>query len=88
MQEVQPGWKEVAAITWLLIWRGALGGFAIGFVLGLIVNLVMGFAFGKILGSQLNLSIGLIIALVWWPLVVRMALGKRYRGFRIALVPA
>jgi hypothetical protein len=25
--------------------------------------------------------------LLWWPVVVRMALRKRYRDFRIALVP-
>lgn len=86
MQEIQPGWKEAAAIAWLLIWRGALGGFAIGFVLGLIVNLVAGFAFGKVLGSGLNMAIGLVVALAWWPFVVHMALAKKYQGFRIALV--
>jgi hypothetical protein len=26
------------------------------------------------------------VALIWWPQVVRMALKKRFRGFRLALI--
>ena len=86
MQEVEPGWNEIGRITWFLIWRAIMGGFVAGFVLGLIVNLVAGYAFGVVMSREVNLAIGVMIAVVWWPLVVRMALKKRFRGFRLALI--
>ena len=86
MREIQPGWDEILRITWLLIWRAMLGGFAMGFVLGIVVNLTAVYAFGTYLNSETNLAIGLVVALVWWPQVVRMALKKRFKGFRLALV--
>ena len=86
MREIEPGWNEILRITWFLIWRAVLGGFVMGFVLGLIVNLSAGFAFGVMMRSEVNLAIGLVVALLWWPMVVRMALKKRFQGFRIALI--
>jgi hypothetical protein len=86
MREIQPGWSEILRITWLLIWRAMLGGFAMGFVLGIIVNMTALYAFGTMLGSETNLVIGLMVAILWWPQVVRMALRKRFKGFRLALV--
>ena len=88
MREIQPGWNEILRITWFLLWRIILGGVGIGFVLGLIVNLAAGYAFGVTLGQELNLRIGLVVALIWWPIVVRMVLNKRFRGFRLALISA
>lgn len=86
MREIEPGWNEVVRITWFLIWRAVLGGFVMGFVLGLIVNLTAGYAFGMMMRSEVNLAIGLVVALLWWPMVVRMALKKRFQGFRLALI--
>ena len=86
MQEVELDWKQVIAICWLLIWRGALGGALLGFVLGLVVNLISGLAFGVVLGTTANMLAGIAVALLWWPIVVRMALRKKYQTFRIALV--
>lgn len=86
MGEIEPGWNEVVRITWFLIWRAVLGGFVMGFVLGLIVNLTAGYAFGMMMRSEVNLAIGLAVALLWWPMVVRMALKKRFHGFRLALI--
>ena len=86
MREIEPGWNEIIRITWLLIWRAVLGGFGTGFVLGLIVNLIAGYAFGVMMSSGVNLAIGLVVALIWWPIVVRMALRKRFQGFRLALI--
>ena len=63
-----------------------LGGFALGFALGLVVNLIAAFAFGIMMRSEVNLAIGLVVALLWWPMVVRMALKKRFQGFRLALI--
>ncbi|MES2294319.1 MAG: hypothetical protein V4527_13535 [Pseudomonadota bacterium] len=87
MQEVEPGWDQVSRIAWLLLWRGALGGFAISFALGLVINLGLGMGFGIMLGTNVNMAMGVIVALAWWPFAVRMALKKRYTNFRIALVP-
>lgn len=86
MREIQPGWGEILRITWLLIWRAMLGGFAMGFVLGIIVNMVAVYVFGVLINSEVNLAIGLAVALLWWPQVVRMALKKHFKGFRIALI--
>jgi len=86
MREIQPGWNEILRITWLMIWRAVLGGFALGFVLGLIVNLAAAYGFGAMMGPQVNLAIGLAVALIWWPQVVRMMLKKRFQGFRVALI--
>jgi hypothetical protein len=86
MQEVEPGWNEIARITWFLVWRAAVGGFVASFVLGLIVNLVAGYAFGVVMSTGVNLAIGAGIAIIWWPIVVRMALKKNFQGFRLALI--
>ena len=86
MRETQSGWNEILRITWFLLWRIVLGGIAIGFALGLIVNLVAGYGFGVLLGPQINLRIGMLVALIWWPVVIRMLLKKRFRGFRLALI--
>jgi hypothetical protein len=64
-----------------------VGGIVIGFVLGLGVNLALAYAFHVVLGSNVNAAMGAIVMLLWWPVVVRMAIRKRYRDFRIALVP-
>lgn len=86
MHEIEPGWEQVLSIWWLLILRGALGGFAIGFVIGLILNLGTAFGFGAVLGTAGNLAVGVVLGLVWWPFVVRMALRKKYKKFHIALI--
>jgi hypothetical protein len=86
MREIQPGWNEIVRITWLLLWRAAAGGFVMSFLLGLIVNSAALFTVGAILGTGTNLAIGILVALLWWPQVVRMALKKRFQGFRLALI--
>jgi hypothetical protein len=87
MQDVEPGWDKVLRIVWLLTWRGLVGGVVIGFLLGLAINLVLGLGFGLMLGTNVNAAMGLVVMLAWWPFVVRMALMKRYRDFRIVLMP-
>lgn len=87
MSDGNLSWDSVLRVAWLLFWRGLVGGIAIGFVLGFCVNLVLAYAFHVVLGSSMNAAMGAIVMLLWWPVVVRMALRKRYRDFRIALVP-
>jgi hypothetical protein len=79
-------WALILPIAWLLLWRGIAGGIAIGFVLGLGINLALAYGFRVVLGSNVNAAMGAIVMLVWWPIVVRMALKKHYRGFRLALI--
>ena len=87
MQDVEPGWDKVMRVVWLLTWRGLLGGVAIGFILGLAINMGLGLGFGVMLNANINGAMGLVVMLIWWPFVVRMALKKRYRDFRIVLIP-
>ena len=86
MQELELTWQRILSIWWLLIWRAALGGFAIGFAIGLVIG-VIAFVIGHRPGFAFNFGVGLVIGLVWWPFVIRMALQKEYKGFRIALLP-
>lgn len=74
-------------IAWLLTWRGLLGGMVIGFLLGLVINMGLGLGLGVVLSTNVNAAMGLVVMLVWWPFVIRMALKKRYRDFRIVLIP-
>ena len=87
MQDVEPGWDKVLRIAWLLTWRGLFGGLAIGFLLGYVIDLGLGLAWGKVLDPSASAVMKLVVLLIWWPFVVRMALKKRYREFRIVLIP-
>jgi len=87
MQDVEPSWDKVLRIAWLLTWRGLLGGLAIGFLLGYVIDMGLGLALGQVLDRTASAVLKLIVLLVWWPFVVRMALKKRYRDLRIVLIP-
>ena len=94
MQELEATWKRVITIGWLIVWRGSLGGLAIGFAIGFVVGFIFGFIEGPPATSGRSPeTVSLIISaltvpavLAWWLLVVLMALRKRYKGFRLALV--
>jgi len=87
MQENEVSLDKVLCIAWLLTWRGLFGGVAIGFLLGYIIDLGLGLSLGKVLDPSASALMKLVVLLVWWPFVVRMALNKRYRDFRIVLIP-
>lgn len=87
MQDVEPSWDKVLRIAWLLTWRGLIGGLVIGFLLGYVIDLGLGFALGQVLDRTAGAALKLVVLLVWWPFVVRMALKRRYRDFRIVLIP-
>ena len=86
MQELDPTWRRTLSVWWLVMWRGLLGGTAIGFAIGFVVGAIR-MALGIPQLSQAVPILGAITAGLWFLLVVRMALRKRYKGFRIALVP-
>jgi hypothetical protein len=86
-EEIELGWSNVLSVWWLITWRTAIG----MVVFLLIASVIIGFA-GVAVGLDrelVQISGGVfawIVALVWGFIVMRMALRKRYRSFRIALV--
>lgn len=97
MQELEITWRRVIAIAWLIMWRGAIGGAVIGAVIGFIIGAIIGFVGAmmkvppdqsKSLVTILAGTAGLVWGLAWYCIVVRMALRKKFSGFRVALVQA
>jgi hypothetical protein len=88
MQELETTWPRVLAVWWLIIWRGLVGAFLLGVALGATITLV-GLLTGvpRELIHSINLLLGTLAGIVFGIIAVRMALRKRYRGFRLALVP-
>ncbi|MBX9844307.1 MAG: hypothetical protein K2Z80_21115 [Xanthobacteraceae bacterium] len=87
MQELELTWQRTLSIWWLILWRSLLGSVAIGFVVGAAIG-IFRLATGITQVPQLAPALGTIVGLVWSFFVVRMVLRKRYKGFRIALLPA
>ena len=85
MQELEVTWSRALSVFWLLLWRGVLGAAIAGGVIGFI----LGFAFAMLripMEPAIPGIAGAIAGLAWYVVVVRMALRKNYRGFRIALL--
>jgi len=72
--------EHVLSIWWLFLWRGFAGAFVLGIVAG-IFNYVT-----KVNLGPANFVLGMVMGFLWVPFVIRMALTKKYRGFRIVLV--
>jgi site-specific recombinase len=84
MSEIEPNWRRTTAIWWLINWRNVVGSLVIGAIFGTSAYLT-----GRPLATML-LSIrvvAVVAAVLWTAYVVRSALRKKYRGFRIALLP-
>ena len=86
-RDLELTWSRVLAVWWLIIWRTAILGSIALLVLGLILGFVLG-ALG-VDRATLNL-VGQIFGMAVYAFTIlvtlRMALKKRYGGFRIALV--
>jgi uncharacterized membrane protein YdjX (TVP38/TMEM64 family) len=88
MQELEVTWGRVVSVWWLLAWRATLGAVLLGAAQGFIEGAAMGAAGASLQVITLVTQItGAIIGAIWFFLVVRMALRKHYKEFRIALVP-
>ena len=87
-KELEPTLKRTLSVWWLLAWRGTLLGALMGGALGFVIGLIW---YGLSLSPQhlqtVTAILGGIVGLVWGFFVLRMALRKRFNGFRIALVP-
>jgi hypothetical protein len=101
MQELEATWGRAARVWWLIVWRGVLGATLVGTVVGIIVGVVTAVVVIAMGGTSVTLAdnptyqigiglgavLGLVIGIFWYILVVRMALRKQYREFRLAIVP-
>ena len=100
MQELEATFGRAASVWWLIVWRGILGAILVGTVVGFVVGIVTAvvvLATGGTsdrlaenptyqLGIGLGAILGFVIGIFWYILVVRMALRKQYREFRLAIV--
>ena len=87
MQELEPTWGRTISVWWLIAWRTFL------------VSAIRAAAGGASQGALEMWSAspavakwtpGVIISIleaIWFIIVVRMALSKHYKEFRIALLP-
>ena len=86
--ELEPTLQRTLSVWWLIAWRGTLCGALIGGALGGLIGIM----WLALQWSPENMQIvarivGGLVGLAWGFLVLRMALRKKYDGFRIALVP-
>ena len=84
----QMTWQQVLRVWWLLAWRGLAGLIVIGGTVGYVVGL----ALNSIGASQdtvkvISTLIGLSIYLLWGLVIVRMAVDKTYRDFKLTFTP-
>lgn len=88
MQELDLTWGRSMRVWWLMVWRGAVGGLVFGVIVGAITGFVIAMLQGSIQTiTVVSATLGYTVGLVWSMFVVRMALAKRYKEFRFALVP-
>jgi hypothetical protein len=87
MQEVELTLARLLAVVWLILWRGLAGGVVLGLAVGLVFGMVWFPMVHTAPPASISLGLGLVVGLVWYPFVIRMALRKTYKSFRIALVP-
>lgn len=88
MPELELKWRYVIGVWWLIIWRGALGAAVIAGIVGFVIAFIGAFAAAPQKDVIVfNLVVGSAIGIAWMFVVVRMALQRKYRGFRLALLP-
>ena len=95
MKEIEPRLSQAWPVMWLIIWRSTVGSMLGAFVFGFFIALMVG-TVGNELGWSgtmiartirvLSILCAVTIGISWYCVVVKMALKKRYRHFRIALV--
>jgi hypothetical protein len=88
MNELEVTWTRALCVWWLIVWRSVLGGMLIGGGIGFLIGIIGAFAgVDRETIVQVASILGTALGVVWNLLVTRMALRKKYRGFRIALLP-
>jgi tryptophan-rich sensory protein len=88
MQELEATWGRAVSVWWLIQWRAIAGGLVTGGVLGAVLGVALAFTdWDSSRASPFYLVIGAVLGIVWTVIAVRMALRKKYRDFRIVLLP-
>lgn len=85
--EMDVTYRHAISVWWAIFWRGLLFCFMAGFVAGFIIGFVGAIVGFGHLTQPLSMAAGFIVALpvsIW---VVRSVLRKRFKTFRIVLVP-
>lgn len=87
MPEVELTAQRLLSVWWLMLWRGTIGAAILGFVAGAIAGAAV-----AILGHPEQSAVagsyaGLAIGPFWGLLVIHMGLKKKYKDFRIGLLP-
>lgn len=80
MRELEVTWPRVGSFFWLWAWRGALGGGLISGISGAILRATS-------LQPLFVFAVLFVLGMGWQLIVVRMALQKKYRHYRVVLVP-
>jgi hypothetical protein len=82
------GYGTLLRITWLLAWRGTLINLVLGVAVGAPIGIIFALAGAPIRDwlQPVAVTAGTLIAVfVGGPLLVRMMLRKRFRGFRLLI---
>ena len=87
MSELEATPRRVLSVWWLLAWRAAAGAGLLGGIGGIIVGVVTIAIGHREWGPWTSAALGYLLSFPWSFVVVGMALRKRYRNFRIVLVP-
>jgi hypothetical protein len=87
MQELELTAQRLLSVWWLLLWRGSLGGFVVGGIAGILAGFAIVLAGHPELASVSGGYAGLAVAPFGGLLVAHMSLKKKYKDFRIALMP-
>jgi fumarate reductase subunit D len=88
VQELEPTRQRAISVLWLLYSRGFIGAAIIGIAVHLIIGLIGGFAGVNEQAVEFTSAIvGTLFGFAWVIVVLQMALRKRYRDFRLALIP-
>ncbi len=89
MQELEMTLTRVIAIGWLIVWRLLIGGLAFGIAIYFLTGFIsVLFSVSEETTVTLWMVAGSAVAILWSLSVLRAALRKKYRGFRLALVAA
>ena len=87
MQEMEITIGRLLRIFWLFMWRATVGGAIAGAIAGFVIGFAMGVAGSTREHIALVTSLaGLVAGAIWSIVVLKMALEKQYRDFRIALI--
>jgi hypothetical protein len=88
LQELEPTWGRTISVWWLIAWRSVLGSLILAMAGGAgQAALEMSTIATPMIAKWVPQLIASILGAIWFAIVVRMALRKSYKGFRIALVP-